>query len=220
MICFCFPALGGMSEKTRDLLEAARAAGHPVVRNAESPHDRARGMLAAMGLATGAKWLVWIDADQVARLDQALALVATGEKEHADMVSGLYVDRHLARRGQLALNVTFPFSGPVRIGASGETYPIVGCGFGFVATRASLFQRIDAPACEYGKAWFLPLVANGKHHGEDRSFCMRARHAGAVMKADTRVMVGHLGTHEYTLEEMVEADNRRAMQATRPSAQA
>ena len=150
--CFCFPALGGMSERTRDLLEAARAAGYPVVRNAESPHDRAPGMLAAQGLATGADWLVRVDADQVATLDQALALVATGERESADLMSDLYVCRHHAERNQLALNVTFAFSGSVKFGAGGDVYPFVGCGFGFVATRASLFLRIEAPACEYGRA--------------------------------------------------------------------
>jgi hypothetical protein len=35
------------------------------------------------------------------------------------------------------------------------------------------------------------------------------------MQADTRGMVGHLGIHEYSVEEMVGANNRSAVQEER-----
>jgi len=197
-ICFCFPAIDGrLNDSMLEMKRLAQQAGHAVVQLSASPHDRARGMIASQALATGADWLIWCDDDQVATFDQAIGLVATAESMGADLMSGMYVCRHLAERGEMAPNFSPRVGGKFTIGEGGGPYPITSCGFGFVAVHRRVFEKIDAPVCEYGKAWFLPLVEDGYHLGEDRSFGVRADRAGCQLYVDTRCLVGHVGKRVY-----------------------
>lgn len=201
-ICYCFPTWGGLNESMSELKRHAVGAGAAVVTLSASPHDRARGMIAAKALETGCEWLVWLDADMVLTLSEAASLAATGEAHGFDLVSGVYVCRHLAAEGKLAFNFSPKIGGEFQMGpVHGGTYPITSCGFGCVAVRRSVFERIDAPECEYGKAWFLPLVHGGYHLGEDRSFGVRADAAGCEMYVDTRVLVGHEGKRVWRPED-------------------
>lgn len=202
-IVYCMPSWGGLNDSMSELKRNAIISGSPVVSLAASPHDRARGMIAAEALKTGQEWLVWCDADMVATIPEAVSLVATGEAHGFDLVTGVYICRHLASEGKLAFNFSPAVGGEFQLGSSGGPYPILSCGFGFVAVRRSVFERIEAPACEYGKAWFLPMVHQGHHLGEDRSFGVRAHGAGCQMYVDTRVMVGHEGKKVWRPEEML-----------------
>jgi GT2 family glycosyltransferase len=200
-ICYCLPCSGGLNESVSDLKRHAITAGAPVVSLAASPHDRARGMIAAKALETGCEWLVWVDSDMVCTLAEVASLAATGEAHGFDLVTGVYICRHLAAEGKRAFNFSPEVGGDFQMGTAGGLYPILSCGFGAVAVRRSVFERIDAPACEYGKAWFLPMVHQGYHLGEDRSFGVRAKQAGCEMYVDTRVMVGHEGKKVWRAED-------------------
>ncbi len=180
-----------------------------------SPHDRSRSYLISRALIEfpEAEAFLWIDDDTEATRDQADALALTMEADGSDLVTGVYVCRHAAKRGRLALNFNVRFNGEhdmtLAFGEGGSPYPIVACGFGFVLTHRRMFERSDAPRANYtnnegktfpGRAYFLPLVHDGEHLGEDRSFCLRNQ--GARMLVDTRVCVGHAG---HTLKSVLEA---------------
>jgi hypothetical protein len=194
-IVFCFPQGPGrrLNDSMREIWFQARLAGHEVVELHESPHDRCRGMLTAKALETGAEWQVWCDDDQVGTIDQAIGLIATAEQVGADLMTGVYVCRHLAATGAMAMNFWPLVGGQFSIGDGGGPYPIVNCGLGFCAIRSSLFGKVQAPAAEYGPAWYLPEVIGGRHAGEDRSFGTRAHQSGCQLYVDTRVLVGHEG---------------------------
>jgi hypothetical protein len=204
-ITICCPTTRVPNRSMRTLLGAALDAGYPVEVLGESPVDRCRGMLAGRALTHGTPWLGWVDDDQVGTLDQMLGLMRLGEEIGADLVTGVYVCRHEAERVQRGevkrttppLNITPLDSGTITLGEGGGPLAIAHCGFGFLAVRWSVFDRIEAPPCTYGRAWFLPLVAGGFHFGEDRSFGIRARAAGCNLIADTRVMIGHEGGGVY-----------------------
>lgn len=180
-----------------------------------SPHDRSRSYLISRALIEfpEAEAFLWVDDDTEATLEQAEALASTMEADGSDLVTGVYVCRHAAERGRLALNFNARFNGEhdmtLAFGESGGPYPIVACGFGFVLTHRRMFERSDAQKAKYtnnegetyrGRAYFLPLVHDEEHLGEDRSFSLRNQ--GARMLVDTRVCVGHAG---HTLESVLRA---------------
>ncbi len=197
----------------------------PVLQDGLSPHDRSRSYLASRALDTdefpGIDAFLWVDDDMDVTLEQAKALVSTMEEDGADLVTGVYVCRHAASRGELALNFNLRFleneaGMKVSLGPTGDCHPIIACGFGFVLTHRRIFERMaprvspatytanDGGAYD-GYAFFLPLVQYRTHLGEDRSFC--ARNQNARMLVNTRVCVGHAG---HTVESVMEAMKEKA----------
>lgn len=179
--------------------------GNPVIDGGISPHDRSRGMLAGKALqlreelrpSGSIDYALWIDFDIGATKEEADRLVEQAVKWDADMMTGIYVCRHYARRGKLALNVNLQQPGDLHFGPGGEVKAIVACGFGFVVTRLDIFEDMISPRVRYdgvdAKAWFLPLVRGLDHLGEDRSFCVRLREQKprARMFADLSNCVPH-----------------------------
>lgn len=182
--------------------------GIPYLMDGLSPHDRSRSYLISRALieAPDAEVFVWIDDDTECTKEQVLDLVSSLDADGSDLVSGVYVCRHAAEHGSLALNFNLagdPTKGrriDVAFYEDGDRYPIVACGFGFVATHRRMFEPADAPEADYeskdGRSWagaahFFPLMQGRAHLGEDRSFCLR--HQGARMMVDTRLCVGHAG---------------------------
>lgn len=195
--------------------------GIPFLMGGLSPHDRSRSYLISRALIENpdAEVFVWIDDDTECTKEQVLDLVSSLDADGADLVSGVYVCRHAAEHGRLALN--FNIKGDPSMGAridlsfyeDGDRYPIVACGFGFVATHRRMFEPADAPAAVYeakdgslwkGAAYFFPLMQGLNHLGEDRSFCLRNQ--GARMMVDTRLCVGHAGHTLRGLIEKMEAE--------------
>lgn len=196
--------------ETVELIRDIDGRGWPLISEAWSPHDRARGRHLALALQAGADVAVWLDDDTVATVEQIDALLdSTGAH---DLVTGVYCCRHMAERGRLGLSfnardraqslaIQAP-GGLICIG-SRQVEPglvsIAACGLGFAAMRLSGLRALDnwthpvsyddAP----GRDWFAALVEGGEHLGEDRSFCVRAARAGWDMVADTRIVVGHRG---------------------------
>lgn len=172
-----------------------------------SPHDRSRGMLQARALQTDADAFFWIDDDIKATREQCVDLANRFvAAQPAKTFTGIYVCRHQARMGRLALNVNFitPKEGnlDVSFGPSGGIYPITSHGFGFCIVSRACLDEMEVPRCEYekgipAKAWWLPEVVGGLHLGEDRSFTWRVSKTTVgvwnLMLADTRICVEHDG---------------------------
>ena len=184
----------------------------PVIEGGINPHDRSRGYLAAKALAdTDAELFLWVDNDNIVQPDQARHLIQSAREHDADIMAGVYVCRHAAANGKIALSFT-PEPNPgddpaqrIAFGQDGKVMKIVACGFGVVVTHRRIFSHPIAPEVDYtdwdertvsGRAWFLPVVRGRSHLGEDRSFCTRLREqTRARMFVDTRIVVEHRGYH-------------------------
>lgn len=182
--------------------------GMPAFVGGTSPHDRSRGMIQARAMKTDAEAFFWIDDDIRATQEQCLSLVDSFimRSSLTKTMTGIYVCRHLALRGLVALNVNFlpPNEGEINVefGPSGGVHPVTSHGFGFCIVSRKCLEEMEAPRCEYepgvpAKAWWIPEVVEGFHLGEDRSFTWRVNTQFNpkfyTMLADTRVCVEHAG---------------------------
>ncbi len=94
-------------------------------------------------------------------------------------------------------------------------HPAEFLGFGFTAIRRTVFERlafslpyVPCPAVgRYIHPYFLHSIESFrgtdeiKYHGNDVAFYNRMHQAGFKIAADLQVKVGHLGGHEYHLED-------------------
>ena len=198
-------------------VDGLRAAGHPVIIGGMSPHDRSRSYLVARALTEhpDAEALVFLDDDTDATVAEVEQLVASYERvvrespEPVATLSGLYFCRHLAERGHLGPSVTFDLreSAAKVVNVSclehGGIYPVFGSGFGCIVVATRVFREMHVPTAIYedlegrsyaGRAWFLPVVVDQAHLGEDRSFCLRVGQQGLGQQfVDTRLCVSHAG---------------------------
>jgi hypothetical protein len=189
----------------------------PVITGGLSPHDRSRSYLAARALTeSDAEHLVWLDDDMEVGPEHVERLLTSAREVDADVMSGAYCCRHAAAHGKVALSFNairtpgMPDEVRIGFGEAGGIFPINACGFGIVATHRRVFEIPMAPEADYtdhegrtfsGRAWFLPLVRQRDHLGEDRSFCTRLFETGtARMFVDTRVTISHAG---YRIEDML-----------------
>lgn len=89
------------------------------------------------------------------------------------------------------------------------------CGFGFTATKPSLYKslrellpRVPCPAFEKHMAkedsytWpYFGHLTHPEYYGQDTSFCLRVLGAGKKIGIDAEFRVGHKGTYTYQIED-------------------
>lgn len=190
--------------------------GYPVLSDSLSPHDRSRSYLASRAMASDAEVFLWVDADTGATKEQAYDLIDSLSDHDVGLMTGVYVCRHEAELGNVALNFNPVIEKgkflDIRFYEHGGVHAIHACGFGFVATTRELFEAVKAPPARYvardgsvwkGRAWFLPEMQGEDHLGEDRSFCLRAQ--SFQMAVDTRICVHHDG---YTLKGLLNGQKK------------
>jgi hypothetical protein len=162
-------------------------------------------MMASDALRDNFQELFWIDSDIVFEPDDVDRMRAHPHP----IVCGIYPKKG-AR--ELACHV-MPGTRQIMFGADGGVIEIKFAATGFLLTRAHVYHDIQAfhrlPACntQYGTPhvpYFLPLIADeGQgpwYLNEDYAFCHRARAAGHVIMADTRVRLWHIGRCKYGWE--------------------
>jgi GT2 family glycosyltransferase len=66
---------------------------------------------------------------------------------------------------------------------------VSGVGFGFVAMKAGVFEKIDRPW--FGAESFVMENGMVVNYGEDYSWCVKAQRAGFKIWVDPAVRVGH-----------------------------
>lgn len=205
-----------VSTSTKKIEETAHRCdkwGVPFYHGGISPHDRSRGLMTAMALEISADernpptHLVFIDDDVEATREMVERLVQSAIEFDAELMTGVYVCRHEASRGKIAMNFSWKGFGQLALGDDGSVVPIWGCGFGLVVVHRRAFEvpfvEFCVPDVEYretldgrpyeGRAWFLPCVRGRQHLGEDRSFCARLSEQGGSLYCDTRVLAKHGG---------------------------
>lgn len=152
----------------------------------------ARNLLAKKALDEGFDRVLWLDSDMKfepqlleqlgAELDIGLeyvsALVFTRIKPYKPCVYKV-LDMVRNEKGE-----DIPTATPFREYPEG-LFEIAGSGFGAVMMTTDLIRRCGAQP-------FFPVMG----FGEDFSFCLRAREAGATLWCDSRIQVAHLGEIE------------------------
>ncbi len=129
--------------------------------------------------------LIFIDSDIVFSLDQLLTLKSHLENGY-DIVSGVYTlfDRPdapaILKRVSDGYTPMKPVNGLQEIGA---------CGMGFCAISKRVIEVIGAEP-------FNPFQEGNVQHGEDVSFCHRARLLGFKVWCDGDLKVGQVRVHE------------------------
>lgn len=154
----------------------------------------ARNQLAQHAISGGYDYALWLDSDTLPP-SEALWKLKVATEEGYDMVSGLYFQRKppfgptIYKRlelMQLDGGKLDPVAEQYTDYPRGELFEIQGCGFGCTFMTVDLLRRVTD---QFGILPFMPVGG----FGEDLSFCMRARRAGAKIGCDSSVRCGHVG---------------------------
>lgn len=223
----CCPHYQPPTAATGELVRQLTASGWGLLpANGRGLIDLVRSEVASAVLEMpGIEWVLWVDGDNTCTREGVEQMVETAERHAADVVAAPYTLRMMGGR----LTTEFEFQSPewptarrdeVVLGERGYVYPIRQCGFGMTLTRHSLYRRLrdsgKIPAMTSGtperKGWlfFECGLVEGRYTGEDYRFCRAAREIGARMVADTRVLSGHIGEHEYTVHDLAPVGPRPA----------
>lgn len=178
--------------------------------------SQARSALASLWLAQHeTDWALWVDDDMSVPLEavERFCAEALSHATDVDLLAACYVPKR-PRAGSVCVLFSEDEN---TLGLGGGLVPILGTGFGLVAVKRSLFERIalTLPRVRYEQAavvgwpFFLGLLASApedpdgylRHAGEDFAFCARALQAGGRLFCDTRLRVGHCGTYIYHWED-------------------
>lgn len=154
----------------------------------------ARNSITQHAISGGYDFVLWLDSDTLPPYD-SLWKLKIGTEEGYDMVSGLYFKRKPPFSPVIYRQVELMKLDGGKLDPVAETfenYPheelfeIEGCGFGCTLMTVDLVRRVTG---QFGLMPFMPVGG----FGEDLSFCLRARRAGARIGCDSSVRCGHLG---------------------------
>ena len=180
---------------------------------------RARGILARKFMETDGDVLLCVDSDIVFRPDDAWRVCEAAMEK--DIVAGLYVTR--TRKGGITTSRLFPNTS---YDFSQVTlHEIKWAGGGFVAIHRRVFETLkrhkqielvhqgtDLEHWTYYRTFAVDEEPDGRIElGEDWAVCERAREMGYRVWLDTGVRLGHLGMHEYTLEDLLAVPRQRVL---------
>lgn len=152
-----------------------------------SDQTRVRSMLLTQALASGAEFIILVDADNVPRPEQFELAVSLTTAESAAF--GLYEQR------EPGVWSVHPEGEPSR-----EGFPIVFGGLGFACVHRAALERVSAtlPSVPEGetswKPFCLPFVEGPIYHGCDKALCTRLRRTGTRLVCYPKLRVGHAVT--------------------------
>ena len=160
----------------------------------------ARNRLCQIALDGGFDRVLWLDSDMVFPRD-LMRRFAAHLDAGKEMVCGAYASRKPPIQPVVYSDFGFrdatpwpePYTTPVAQPLPGEPFLVAGCGFGAVMVTVDLIRRVRD---QFGLP-FSPVAG----FGEDLSFCLRAREAGAEIWCDPGVKLGHIGVAYYRLDE-------------------
>ena len=175
--------------------------------------SRSRSIVASAFLRSDADVLVTIDTDIVFRPEDVVTMAEKAGRY--GMIGAVYMTRNIATQPALML----PES-PVTFGPGREPVEAPYISTGFTATHRRVFERLakDLPLCHRGwndrgidtsfYPFYLPMVVPNDSEGhwylsEDWAFCERAKQAGFSCWIDPSIRLGHIGSYQYHLEDLV-----------------
>lgn len=170
---------------------------------------RARSIMATTALNDGFEYLMWIDSDMYFKADAVDQLLASGEP----LIGAIYS----IRGGLSHTSILMPGTREVIFGKGGGIIEVSALGTGFLMSHRDTYEavrtQLTLPLCGIdGEVRVVPYFTHlitpradkkGWHFfGEDYSYCYRARACGYIVKADTRIRVGHIGKYLYCWEDI------------------
>ena len=183
--------------------------------------DRARSIVGSTFLRSDADVMISIDSDIWFRAEDAISLAEKAQEY--DLIGALYMTRKLNTQPAIMLppgeGISFdPDAQPV------ETPFVSG---GFTAVTKRVFERLslELPLCH--QSWtdrgadtsfwpfYMPFVIPSERDGymylsEDWAFVQRAKDAGFKVWLDPSIRLGHIGSHMYTLEDLIRGERPAA----------
>ena len=150
----------------------------------------ARNMLAKRAIDEGFDRVLWLDSDMVFDADLLDRLSADMDKG-LQYVCGLFftrknplkpcIYRYLGNR-ENENGEEVPAADPYTDYPREQVFPVDGSGFAAVMMTTDLIRKC-------GQSPFFPIMG----FGEDFTFCLKAREAGATLWCDSTVKVAHIG---------------------------
>lgn len=163
-----------------------------------------RNILAIEAIQNGYDQVLWLDSDITFPENMPRIMTDTLVSSGADMVTGVYVNRHVNPHPILYSRIAPPepdTDGIVRKQVEtledvprASVFLVAGAGFGCVLTTTALLRDVMG---KYGPP-FTPLP----WASEDISFCYRVGQLGKRIVATTQFPIGHIGQYEYTLDDV------------------
>lgn len=158
----------------------------------------ARNKLCGIAMDGGFDRVLWLDSDMVFQPDLMRRLSAHLDKG-LEMVCGAYSTRKPPLQPVVYEDFGLrqaepwpePYIEPFQLPLPDELFKVAGCGFGAVMMTVDLIRRVHE---QFGLP-FSPAAG----FGEDLSFCLRAREAGAQIWCDPEIELGHIGVGCYRL---------------------
>jgi len=129
--------------------------------------------------------IFWIDSDMSWSVENFQRLLSSD----LDIVSGLAAVGGAGQVGVMRLDMGTPrIMDKVAFMLTDGPVEVDGVGFGFVAMKQGVFEKVPRPWFEILK---VPVAMRMVNASEDFSFCMKAREAGFQIWVDPLVRVGH-----------------------------
>ena len=165
--------------------------------------EQGRNEICKGGVNGGYSHVFFIDSDNTLRADALRVLLS----RNADIVTGIYpykspragptpVLKKKTKEGKYEDMTDFNEKGP--------PFEVDGCGSGCLLIKTEVLKKMGYP-------FFKTEVDKDKNYtGEDIYFCKKAQGVGFKILADPSVLVGHLDTIEFTLEQFfAQRDKKR-----------
>lgn len=152
----------------------------------------ARNQLASRAVSGRFDRVLWLDSDMIFGPDIMERIMARLDEGY-EVVSGLYFKRKLPIEPVIykrcdvitANGKQVPVAEPFRDYPKDSFFNVAACGFGCVATKTEILDRISK---SYGMP-FWPVAG----FGEDLSFCLRAKALNVPIMCDSSIKLGHVG---------------------------
>ena len=191
--------LPDMSKCLDQLVAYSLGLGYKInlLKNFSSMIAHSRNQIAQKAVDAGADYLLFIDSDMTFDKDFLEILI----KHNRDIVSGLCTSRfppyHPVAKVLHDDKVYLPRSGLAN--NEGRFYSDLDMvGTAFMLIKTDVFGKVPKP-------WFAmpPYLDNGVM-GEDVYFCRKAKENDYDICVDSALIVGHIGTHAYTIYDYIE----------------
>ncbi len=152
-----------------------------------------------------ADWMVKGDYDYLFSIDSDITFPAeTLEKfinHNQDMVTGIYRQRKpqqiIEIYNGMGYNVSWSDLSIAADASENHLVEIGGCGFGCVLIKKEVFTGIPYPHFEYHVS-----LDHNNTVSEDVDFCRKATDKGFTIWCDTTIQCGHLGQHDYRIQDL------------------
>jgi len=209
-VAICAPSHGSAYRAhERCLSDLRRETGWPLLPLDDFPNiDIARSIIAETAIAMGVEVTLWVDADMTFGVGSCRQIVEEALSRRA-IVGALYLGKSFSGAIQARF---FPGTTEVQAFKGGGVIEVEGIGFGVTAVHTEVFTgtreklgmkglRLNPRDPRSYTPWFSTNLDGEFFQSDDYAFTERARRAGYKVFADTRQRVGHLGTHEFMLED-------------------